>query len=81
MNYLAAALAIFGVLMLPAEGIFLLVVFSVLCARESTRLKKRKQLEDWRWELDLASLRRSTYAYKAGEKPVFLRPRRFYDPR
>ena len=81
MAYVAAALALFGVLMLPAGGIFLLVVCALLCARESKRLQKLSQLDDWRWEVDLAGLRRSAYAYKTGKKPVFLRPRRFYDPR
>ncbi|MBT3350154.1 MAG: hypothetical protein HOC91_18390 [Nitrospinaceae bacterium] len=81
MTFLAAALGIFGVLMLPTGGIFLLMVCALLCARESHRLRNLSQLDDWRWEVDLAGLRRAAYAYKAGKKSVFLRPRRFYDPR
>jgi hypothetical protein len=80
-NALAVILGIALAVALPGWGVFMLIAYACLCAWETRRLKNRLQLNDWRWEHDLASLRRAAYAYRAGSGASFLRPRRFHGRR
>jgi hypothetical protein len=78
---LAVIIGIALAVSLPGLGIVVLFVYVCLYAWESRRLKNHLQLNDWRWEHDIASLRRAAYAYKSGSGVSFLRPRRFHGRR
>ena len=80
MAALSVVLGIVFALALPGWGVLILIAYAAMCALETHRLKKCSQVNDWRWEHDLASLRRAAYAYdfRTGARASFQRPRRFY---
>jgi hypothetical protein len=65
----------------PLWAIVLIAVFSVLCARESRRLRTSSQLTDLRWEHDLVSIKRAAFNFRPDAAASFHRPRRMYGPK
>ena len=80
MAALSVVLGIIFALVLPGWGVMILIAYAAMCAWETHRLKNCSQVNDWRWEHDLASLRRAACAYdfRTGTRAGFLRARRFY---
>lgn len=68
-------------LVFPLWAIILIAVYSVLCARESRRLRTSSQLTDLRWEHDLVSMKRTALNFRPGTAVRFHRPRRMYGPK
>ena len=79
MTSLSVVLGLIFLLILPGWGVALVIAYAAMCAWESGRLRTRLQVNDWRWEHDLASLRRAAYRFGKGPGTGFLRPRKYHE--